>query len=74
MPRIAEQYGMECFFCQKNIKEIDFKNTEMLRRYISGLAKIRARKRTGVCSKHQRHLAKAIKRARHLGLLPTTDK
>jgi len=65
---------MACYFCQRNIKEIDFKNTELLRRFISGLGKIRARKRTGVCSKHQRQLSKAIKRARHLGLLSATEK
>jgi len=63
---------MPCYFCQRNIKEIDFKETELLRKFISGLAKIRAKKRTGVCSKHQRKLAKAIKKARHLGLLPYT--
>ena len=65
---------MDCHFCQRNIKEIDFKNTELLSRFISGLGKIRARKRTGVCSKHQRQLAKAIKQARHFGLLPYTTK
>lgn len=65
---------MSCFFCQHNIKEIDFKDTELLARFISGLAKIRAKKRTGTCSSHQRKLAKAIKRARHLGLLPYTIK
>jgi len=65
---------MQCYFCQKNIKEIDFKDTEILSRFISSLAKIRARKRTGVCASHQRKLAKAIKRARHLGLLPYTAK
>jgi small subunit ribosomal protein S18 len=65
---------MNCYFCQKNITEIDFKETELLRKFISGLAKIRARKRTGVCAYHQRKLARAIKRARHLGLLPYTTK
>jgi len=59
---------MSCYFCTKNIKEIDFKNTELLQKFVSGLGKIRGRKKTGVCSKHQRQLAKAIKRARHLGL------
>jgi len=63
---------MDCYFCQRNLREIDFRDTEILKRFISGLAKIRARKRTGVCSKHQRQLTKAIKRARHLGLLPYT--
>jgi len=65
---------MACYFCQRNIKEIDFKDTELLRKFMSGLAKIRARKRTKVCAKHQRKLAKAIKKARHLGLLPYTIK
>jgi len=65
---------MPCYFCQRNIKEIDFKDTELLQKFISGLAKIRAKKRTGVCTGHQRKLARAIKRARHLGLLPYTIK
>ncbi len=65
---------MNCYFCQKNVQDIDFKDTNVLRRFISGLGKIRARKRTGVCAKHQRKLAKAIKRARHLGLLSATVK
>ena len=65
---------MACYFCQRNIKEIDFKDIETLRRFISGLGKIRAKKRTGVCASHQRKLARAIKRARILGLLPYTTK
>jgi len=59
---------MSCFFCTKNIKEIDFKNTELLRKFVSGSGKIRGKKKTRLCSKHQRRLAKAIKRARQLGL------
>ena len=65
---------MVCHFCQKNIREIDFRNTELLKKFVSGLGKIRPKKRTGLCSKHQRQLAKAIKRARHLGLLSYTTK
>jgi len=65
---------MNCYFCQHNIKEIDFKETNWLQKFISGLGKIRSRKRTGLCAKHQRKLAKAIKRARHLGLLASTKK
>jgi len=63
-----------CYFCQKNIKEIDFKETGLLSKFISGLAKIKSRKKTGVCAFHQRKLARAIKRARYLGLLPYTTK
>ncbi|MBU4299477.1 30S ribosomal protein S18 [Patescibacteria group bacterium] len=61
---------MPCYFCQRNIQVIDFKDIALLRRFISGMAKIRAKKKTGVCSKHQRKMAIAIKRARFLGLLP----
>ncbi len=65
---------MECYFCQRNIKDIDFKNTQLLRRFISGSGKIKPKKRTGICSSHQRKLAKAIKRARVLALLSPTSK
>jgi len=65
---------MECHFCQKNIIEIDYKNAGFLYRFVSGLGKIKAKKRTGTCSKHQRQLARAIKRARHLGILSPSMK
>lgn len=65
---------MNCYFCQRNVKEIDFKETERIQKFISGSGKIRARKRTGLCAKHQRKLAKATKQARHFGLLPYTTK
>jgi small subunit ribosomal protein S18 len=61
---------MPCYFCQRNLNEIDFKNTQLLKRYLSTLGKIKPKKKTGVCSFHQRKLARAIKRARYLGLLP----
>lgn len=59
-----------CAFCAERIKEIDYKDVETLKKYISFQGRILPRKRTGVCAKHQRRLAKAIKRARHLALLP----
>lgn len=59
-----------CYFCVNNINDIDYKNTEMLKRFISSYGKIVPRKRNGVCAKHQRKLAQAIKRARIMGLLP----
>lgn len=61
---------MSCYFCQRNIKEIDYKETELLKKFLSSLAKIKGKKRTGICASHQRKLAKAIKKARYLGLLP----
>jgi len=65
---------MACFFCQRNIKEIDFKETDILKFFVSGSAKIKPKKKSGVCSKHQRKVALAIKRARFLGLLAYTPK
>ncbi|MDO8577395.1 MAG: 30S ribosomal protein S18 [Candidatus Wildermuthbacteria bacterium] len=65
---------MECYFCKRNIKVIDFKETSLLRNFISGLGKIRARKRTGLCATHQRAVARSIKRARTLGLLSAVQK
>ncbi len=63
-----------CYFCQENIQYIDFKNTEILKQFISSQAKILPPKRTGTCRRHQRILAQAIKRARFLGLLPFTKR
>jgi len=59
-----------CHFCVNNIKEIDYKDTEILRRFISSYAKIRPKRKSHVCSKHQRKLSQAIKRARIMALLP----
>lgn len=65
---------MDCIFCKKNIQDVDFRETVTLKRFISGLGKIRGRKRTGLCATHQRQVGRAIKRARHLGLLTATSK
>lgn len=59
-----------CLFCSQNKSYIDYKNTELLRRFISSQAKIIDPKHSNVCALHQRRLAKAIKRARFMGLLP----
>ena len=60
----------ECAFCSDKNAHIDWKQVEVLRRYVSDEGKIRPRRQTGVCAKHQRELARAIKRARHVALLP----
>jgi len=60
-----------CPFCADKL-EIDYKNVSRLRRYVSERGRIEARRRTGVCAKHQRRVALAIKRARYLALLPYT--
>ena len=59
-----------CQFCVEKMDTIDYKQTDLLRRYITDDGKIRPRRQTGTCAKHQRQLARAIKRARHLALLP----
>ena len=59
-----------CSFCVDKVETIGYKDPEKLRRYISDRGKILPRRRTGTCAKHQRILAVAIKRARHLALLP----
>jgi len=59
-----------CAFCVDKVDEIDYKDPSKLRPYISDRGKIEPRRRTGVCARHQRTLAVAIKRARHLALLP----
>jgi small subunit ribosomal protein S18 len=60
----------QCYFCSQNIKIIDYKNADLLKRFISSQAKIIDPRYTGTCAKHQRQLAQAIKRARLIGLLP----
>lgn len=60
----------QCVFCSQNVQEIDYRNVEVIRRFVSGQAKIVDPRHTGVCAKHQRQLARSIKRARVMGLLP----
>jgi len=60
----------QCYFCVNHAKDIDYKDVQLLRRFISNYMRILPRKRTGTCSKHQRKLAMAVKRARIMALLP----
>lgn len=62
-----------CRFCQRNIKHIDYKNIEVLRKYIPDRGKISPRRITGTCAFHQRKLATAVKRARIMALLPYVE-
>ncbi|MEO2066306.1 small subunit ribosomal protein S18 [Thermovibrio guaymasensis] len=59
-----------CKFCAEKIEKIDYKNVDLLKSFISERGRIIPRRISGVCSKHQRQLARAVKRARHLALLP----
>jgi len=60
----------QCYFTENNIKHIDYKDVEILKKFLNPHARIISRKKTGVTAKHQRNLAMAVKRARFMGLLP----
>jgi len=62
-----------CRFCQRNVREIDYKNVDILRKYVPERGKISPRRITGTCSYHQRRLSMAIKRARLMALLPYVE-
>ena len=59
-----------CVFCRDKVDHIDYKNVDQLRSFLTDRGKIQPQRRTRLCAKHQRQLAVAIKRARHLALLP----
>ena len=61
-----------CGFCVDKVETLDYKDIARLRRYMSERGKILPRRVTGTCARHQRELTVAIKRARHLALLPYT--
>ncbi|MBI2010630.1 MAG: 30S ribosomal protein S18 [Candidatus Colwellbacteria bacterium] len=60
----------QCFFCSQNVADINYREVNLLSRFTSGQAKIIDPIHTGTCAKHQRRLARAVKRARYMGLLP----
>ena len=63
-----------CHFCVNGLKDLDYKNWQLLQRFTSSYSKIVPRRKSGVCSKHQRDLAEAIKRSRFMALLPFTTR
>lgn len=79
--RVGSSYGKGryfpkrkvCAFCVEKTESIDYKDQLKLRRYISDRGKIEPRRKTGTCARHQRVLAIALKRARHIALLPFTS-
>ncbi len=66
-PLQREKY---CYFCVNNVRDIDYKQSQLLRRFMSSYNKIVPTRRSGVCNKHQRKLSQAIKRARFMALVP----
>ncbi len=67
------KFKKDCVFC-KNELEIDYKNIELITRYVSSRGKILSRRISGNCAKHQRKIAREIKRARFLNLIPYTGR
>jgi len=65
---------MQCFFTQNNIQHIDYKDVDILKKFLNPHGRIMPRKRTGITSKNQRRLSLAVKRARFMGLLPYVAK
>ncbi|HFC76892.1 MAG TPA: 30S ribosomal protein S18 [Candidatus Moranbacteria bacterium] len=59
-----------CYFCQEKIDKVDYKDTELLRRFINSQGKIYPPRRFGNCAKHQRMVTSAIKRSRIMGMTP----
>ncbi len=59
-----------CYFCEEKIDHIDYKDVDTLRQFLTDRGKIRSRRQTSTCAQHQRQLARAVKRARHLAMLP----
>jgi small subunit ribosomal protein S18 len=59
-----------CIFCRDHVKYVDFKDTNLVRKFISDRGKIRARRVSGNCAQHQRDVAQAVKNAREMALLP----
>lgn len=69
-PRQRRSRRKVCNFCVDHIEHIDYKDVARLRKYVSERGKILPKRMSGTCAKHQRELTIAIKRARHLALLP----
>ena len=70
MPDYDRRRRKVCSFCLDRIEVIDYKEVSKLRRYLSDRGKILPRRMTGTCARHQRRLTVALKRARHIALLP----
>ena len=63
-----------CYYCSEKIEDVDYKANTVLKRFVSEKGKIRSRRVTGACRRHQRQVAVAVKRAREMALLPYADR
>jgi small subunit ribosomal protein S18 len=73
-PAAGSRRRKYCYFCKEHIDQVDYKDFNTLRRFMSERAKIRSRRTTGACRRHQRQVALAIKRAREVALLPYSNR
>jgi small subunit ribosomal protein S18 len=71
-PRRRGRRRRVCIMCAEHMKSVDYKDVGFLLRYVSDRARIETRRKSSSCAKHQRAVARAIKRARHLALIPYT--
>lgn len=71
-PNQQQAQEKHCYFCVNNLLGVSYKDTNTLQRFVSHFAKIVPRKRSGLCAKHQRKVARAIKRARIMGIFAFT--
>lgn len=69
-PKIIKNRIKDCYICKNNVALIDYKDVDLLKKFITSSAKIMPKKRSGACSRHQRALALAVKNARLMGFLP----
>jgi small subunit ribosomal protein S18 len=72
-PALRKPKKKVCVFCKEKMSSVDYKDTSLLRKYISDRGKIRARRVSGNCTQHQRDVATAVKNAREMALLPYTS-
>ena len=73
-PTTGNRRRKYCFFCKEDVEMVDYKDYGTLRRFMSERGKIRSRRTTGACRRHQRQVAVAIKRAREVALLPYSSR
>ena len=72
-PRFRKARKKVCVMCSKKDFVLDYKNPEQLKKFINEKGKILPRRATGACAKHQRDITQAVKRARHIAVLPYTQ-
>ena len=71
---LATPRRRSCYYCTEKIDDVDYKAGTVLRRFVSDKGKIRSRRVSGACRRHQRQIAVAVKRARVMALLPYADR